>query len=88
VGFVKRALWDVAKAGLAGLGGPVGETAENVYATSQYVGYARKTVSVADVNDRAARCAGNVEDAVFAGKVVGVCRKLHQSKRAGRTKRK
>lgn len=83
VGFVKRALWDLTKAGLASFGGPVTETAEHVYEGSQYVGYIRRTVSVENVNTLAVKRAGNVEDAMFAGKVVGAYRKHQQRKRAG-----
>lgn len=81
MGFVKRAVWDVLKAGLPRFRGPVVEAVEDVYEGNQNVQFIRGAVSTEAVNGLAARRAGDVEDAMFVARVVRTCRKRHPPKK-------
>lgn len=77
MGIFKRIVKDIVKAGVPHFHGPVFEVLEDIHDGNQNVRFIREAVTTETVNELAARRAGQVEDAMFIGRVVRVCRKRH-----------
>lgn len=81
MGLVKRALVDILKAGIPRFRGPVIEAIEDVDDGNQNVRFVRDALRVETVNELAVERAGQVEDAMFVGKVVKAIRDDRRRKR-------
>ncbi len=79
VGLLKRAMKDILRAGIPRFRHPLLDVAEDIHEGNQNLQSIREVVNVETVNELAAERAGEVEDAMFVGRVVRAYRK-HRKK--------
>ncbi len=70
--LVKRAALDILKAGIPHFRGPVIEVVEDIQDGTENFSFIRDVVRVETVNELAAERAGDVEDAMFVGRIYKV----------------
>ena len=87
VSLLKRALWDIARAGVPRFrGGIIGviddvhEVVEDVREGNENLKFIRDTFTADTVNEIAERRAGEVEEAMFVGRVAKRVHELHRRK--------
>ena len=69
MGLLKRALKDIAKAGVPHFRGGIFTILDDVHEGTQNVRFIREAVRIDTVNELAAERAGQVEDAMFVGRI-------------------